>query len=382
MLSLEEQIHNLADAAFDATQPVMLPVRSGRSRGRTRLLAVAAAVVVLGLFGVAVLMTMGGQSDLIVAADIPAQVVEITDPMDIDLTDVARESSQVRIQRLGTVTVVDTDALLDTVIVLQRETLITTASPSGPYEYWQQVSVRTPETLGLVVNAFGTEASWPPLEESLGDEVVVRGRSGRQSSSSLVWLENDQLRIEIVRGPGTRIANIDIDRLELAEALTFVESADGWTDDGEDRLGLPADRDPILAGTIAGIEWNVVENGGELVVRTGDRDRVAFTHRHDQDDRADGVGYSVNPLAIPGGALIVGSAPAGVDQIEVVLEGGGRVIMPTVEIDGGRSAFAVPVDDRLDPIEIRLVSSGVRVGRAIDVSYLPPYLGGSLTVGS
>jgi len=369
MLSLEQQIQNLADAAFDATKPVDIPASTPETNGRFRLMVVAAAIVV-GMVATAAFLTSRIDEEVIVVADETSTAIEISDPVNIDLSGIAEASAQERIARLGAVTIVDTND----VVGFDSEPGFLVSSVGGEgYEYWQQFSVMTTNGVELVVNVFGTETAWPAIDAATDEAVTVRNQAGRQSDSGLMWLESDQVRVEIVSGPSTGGASISEEARLLAEALSFVQRTDAWSQGDEDLLGGTVVGDPILAGLLGDIEWDVVHSNGELIVRSGDLDRLVFNQQFNSTAT---VSYGVGPLPNAGGALLFGFVPAGVNQVELVLADTTRVLLPTVPLGDTGAAFAVPIDDRIDPVEIRLLDEGTETQEPIDLRDLPPYLGG------
>lgn len=373
MLSLEQQIQNLADAAFYATKPVDIPTSASENNGRFRLMAVAAAIVV-GTVAPAAFQTSRNDEEVIIVADEPSATIDISDPVNIDLSGIAEASAQERIARLGAVTIVDTNDVVG--FDSEPGFLISLVGGEG-YEYWQQFSVMTPDGVELVVNVFETETAWPAIDATTEEAVAVRNQQGRQSDSGLMWLESDQVRVEIVSGPSTGGASISEDALLLAEALKFVQRTDAWSQGDEDLLGRTVVGDPILAGLLGDVDWDVVHSNGELIVRSGDLDRLVF---NEQSNSTATVSYGVGPLPNAGGALIFGFVPAGVNQVELVLADTTRVLLPTVPLANAGAAFAVPIDDRIDPVEIRLLSDGTEREEPIDLRDLPPYLGGFASV--
>lgn len=403
MPSLEEQIHNLADTAFDATEPIPvalhpepappsaiaeldptpLPTVQQHSvhrriniQHRRRPVAAAAVVLVVGLLA-ATTVWSGSDDAMTVTAEGPTGQTVITDPLNIDLTEQALSSQQLRIGSLGAVKIVDLDVLAEE-FEITKHFLGTLGSEFGAPNYWQQVILDPPGPSEFAINVRVTDHPLPAIDESYQTATQVRGKPAIQELDVLTWLEDATTEISIY---SSGIGDVTEASMSLAESLTFVQASDAWTDADGDHLGRRIDGDPILGGVVTGVEWDIVVSNDELALRTGDLNRVAFSHSFGSSDGLD-VWYTIQALSNPGGSVIIGDAPSGFDQIDLSLEGGEHILIPTVQLDNGRTAFTIPVDDRLDPIEARFLSNGVAWGKTIDLSDIPPYLVGSILTGS
>jgi len=92
------------------------------------------------------------------------------------------------------------------------------------------------------------------------------------------------------------------------------------------------------------------------------------------------IGYSVDPVAVPGGALLFGLAPPVVESAHLHLVNA-VVELPLVVFDDKETAFAVPLPDELDPVPVDFVDAVDAVLGSIDLAQMPPFVGGSLGSG-
>lgn len=375
MVEVEEQIRRLADAAYDATTPVAFdPVASQR---RTRLRPVAfaaAAVIAIGLAGLVTAVELRADDDA------AAERFSIDDPLNVDLDEAIARSEQARIGSVGPQLTFAYGQLPDAWETSVRFTITTPRREHGA-EYWQQVQVGTPGGSDLVLNVTGTldpdvEPRMSSIDES-ADTVDIRGQDGRLTGSGLTWIEQGRAIVEIVRGPSPAGANVESDMVELARRLQPVTTQLDWGN--EPITGRPApDSTPLFAGTLAGTRWELVRLRSGLALAIG-TDRISRSEGQPPTERGDQVGFSIEPVDIPGGTVVYGDAPLAVSQVALRTTNSVTTI-PTQAFDG-RVAFAVPVDDRLDPIGVDLLDADGQLLGTIPLQDQPPYVGGGQTSG-
>ena len=373
MLDVEEQIHRLADASFDATVPVVFVPGAAPARSpRTRYLAVAAALLcVIGLGGLIAIANTRSTTNTDVVR------YQITDPLTIDLDEAIASSEQLRIAAIGPLLTFDFEQLPAGWEARVNHTTTTPGSGDGA-EYWQQVEVLSPSRVALVVNIWGRldqDAAVPaPADpDTQGELVDVRGQPARQTFSTLSWAEQDQTRVEI----GAQLNGLDVraETLELAELLEPIRTELDWL--AEPQIGIRLiDAQTLLAGTLANTKWQLLSTPVGLALGIGDDSRASSEGEPVQEsDRQ--IGYSIASVSTPGGAVVYGDAPALARGVQLRTDTA-IIEVPTAPAPDGRVAFAVPIDDRLDPLGIDFLDDSGQVLATIPLDDLPPFFGGGL----
>lgn len=395
MLELEDQIRRVADAAFAATSPVEIQTPSNPKQDSRRVRLVAAAALLLLAAGVGWALVLSGPDEQGVAANGQvAQFSYLSGALSLDLDEPIAASSSERLSSLKPVLSFD----LDTVPAgwsAEQTYAISTWGP-GPQElptgdrpsptYWQQIVVRTPDRTDLVVNIQGPMEPPPEgitLTARPGEErVLVRGQAASRTNGSLSWVEQGRVVVSIIGGPrsASTAADISDDILELAQSLQPVIAELDW--DGGDEMSTPAglirdDVKPLFAGQLGGMPWRIAPAGQALQLLLGDEARfVGGTPQTSSQDSAI-IGYSIDPVAVPGGAILYGHSPQHVETVQLQLINA-VVDLPAVSYGDNQTAFAVPLSDELDPIEVRFLASDGATLATIPLADLPPYLGGSI----
>lgn len=376
MLDVEEQIRRLADASFDATDPVAFgpPAEHARSQ-RTRYVAIAAAVIcVAGLGGLIAIAPTRSTN--------PANVARytVTDPLVIDLDGAIGISEQRRIAGIGPLLTYDFDQLPDGWVTQTRHTTTVIGTLARP-EYWQQVEVISPDRVAMVVNIEGPvdEGATPALpsnSDTRGEPVDVRGQAARQTFSTLSWVEQDRARVTIV----AKLDGLDIrtETLELAQLLQPIRAELNWQEEPPSGPSL-ADAPTVLAGTLADTPWRLVVAPNGLALATGS-DSVSRSNGVPPQGNATEIGYSIESVGTGGGVVVYGDAPNVADRVRLRTNNS-ITELPTAPTPDGRVAFAVPIDDRLDPVGIDFLDDGGRVLATIGLEDLPPFFGGALQSG-
>jgi hypothetical protein len=373
MLNVEEQIRRLADVSFDATDPVTFapPAEQARSR-RTRSVAIAAAVIcVAGLGGlIAIAQTRSTN---------PANVARytVTDPLAIDLDGAIGISEQLRIAAIGPLLTYDFAQLPDGWVTRTLHATTSIGSLDRP-EFWQQVEVTSPGRVAMVVNIEGPVDEGAPLAlpsnpDTRGEPVDVRGQAARQTFSTLSWVEQDRARVMIV----AKLDGLDIrtETLELAQLLQPIRAELDWQE--EPPSGPPlADAPTVLAGTLADTPWRLVLAPDGLALATGS-DAVSRSNGVPPQDNATEIGYSIESVGTGGGVVVYGDAPNVAHRVRLRTNNS-ITELPTASTSDGRVVFAVPIDDRLDPVGIDVLDDGGRVLATIGLEDLPPFFGGVL----
>ncbi len=175
-------------------------------------------------------------------------------------------------------------------------------------------------------------------------------------------------------GRRTGIVN-DFDReiLSVAEALVFTEQNLDWYQNSRLNRGSGlslANLDPNLVGQLAGVEWRIVvpKEGAILIVEPSFRGTggLPYTEPGTHED----VNVSVSPF--PGGVLIWGNTPPEVKQVRLTTQNS-VVLLATAVLGPDRRLFAVPIDDRLDPMSLELLDSdGNQIG-SFELAHLVPH---------
>ncbi len=390
ILDLEQQINLLADVAFAATDEVdlgSLPlVDRGHVGGRSRrrmmtLVAIAASVMaILGFLS----LRSGDEQGFDVAS--PTEIV-LTDPLNIDLADAIALSDQRRLDSIGPQLTVDFDQLPEG---WEAETILLAVDrgPFTPYDlaFRHHVEITVPDARPFAVRIQGPlnpgpEFVVPDLRPPGAEPIEIRGVQAMKTSDMVEWVEQGQIvvgvSVETLPGDNPRPSI-----LEVAEALVFVEQDLPWRPDQRinQGAGLPLDvLDPLLAGQLGGAEWRIVvpKENAVLIVEPSFRDagQLGFI----EPDIEGHVEISINPFN--GGVLVWGDAPIGVEQVRLRTERT-QVVLPAVAFGEEGQLFAVPIDDRLDPIDLEFLDINGRVIGSFDLSDLVPHGGGATGTGA
>lgn len=364
-------VHAAVSDAPDSTSPVaadhLQPVVRARHR---RFAAVAAALIcVLGVGGLVAIMLARDSADSVVAS------FDITDDRAINLDDAIVISEQRRLAEVGPLLSFDFTNLSAGWAATTRFTT-TTGSGFGPAEYWQQVAVSSPDGVDLVVNVEGSldGEDVPMLPVTEGATVVeVRGQEAQLTDSSLTWIEDGRAQVSIVRGPSAGLTDISSEMVKLAGLLQSITEDLDWS--GEPRRGQQfPDAETLLAGELAGTPWRILETSNGLVLATG-TDATVISSGSTSPGTADEIVFSIEPVSTPGGVVIHGDAPDSIDSVILRTENS-SITLPVTKFGKERIAFAVPVDDRLDPLAIDFIGTDGQQLASIPREDLPPYFGG------
>jgi hypothetical protein len=295
----------------------------------------------------------------------------------IDLDEAIASSEQLRIAAIGPLLTFDFEQLPAGWETRVNHTTTTPGSGDGA-EYWQQVEVLSPSRVALVVNIWGRLDQDAPVPapadpDTQGELVDVRGQPARQTFSTLSWAEQDQTRAEI----GAQLNGLDVraETLELAELLEPIRTELDWL--AEPQIGIRLiDAQMLLAGTLANTKWQLLSTPVGLALGIGDDSRAASEGEPVQEsDRQ--IGYSIASVSTPGGAVVYGDAPALARGVQLRTDTA-IIEVPTAPAPDSRVAFAVPIDDRLDPLGIDFLDDSGQVLATIPLDDLPPFFGGGL----
>jgi hypothetical protein len=215
MREVEDQIRHLADALFEATGPVVFTPPPERERSQPTLyLAIAAALIcVLGIGGLIVSATLRNNDSTEV------DVLWVSDPLSINLDDAIDKSEQQRIASIGPLLTFDFGSLPTG---WEASTNFTATTREGDRaEYWQQVLVTSPDRVKLAVNVNGRldqGVMLPPdnVDDQRGEPIDVRGQPGLQTLTSVSWIEQDRVRVDIVSRGASGLPDISADLSALA----------------------------------------------------------------------------------------------------------------------------------------------------------------------
>ncbi|MCP4959138.1 MAG: hypothetical protein GY925_07695 [Actinomycetia bacterium] len=378
MPDVEDQIRLFADQVFAHTSPVLFeqqPIGRRAHRGR-RLAAVAAALLLVGGAGVAAWWARLNQPQTL---NITSIGLSIEDPLHINLPE--PESPGRRVSGIGLALTFEFDQL-PSEWVIEQLLAVTLPGPEGMGpKYWQQVVVTMPNEIELVVNVEGRlDGSQVTLEESdpTSELTDVRGQPARMTASRLAWVEQGQARVEIVRGPNPASGDTNTEMLALADALAPVDRELDWSLGPAGPSSSQAGTEVLLAGAIGGTPWRVMTQGTGLQFFAATERRSTIGVIDPNGPGPNSIRYSIDPIEVPGGALVWGYAPGEVTSVRLGLSPGpGSVDLPAVAINQDQVAFAVPISDALDPIAIDFLDRDGQLVGSITLSDLPPYLGGS-----
>ncbi|MCP4966151.1 MAG: hypothetical protein GY926_13070 [bacterium] len=392
MLDLEDQIRRVADAAFEQTSPVIVDLPPATRSGRTglRIAMAAAAAVVIGGTAIAALratdrLSTTDRQDLELVGESP-EFDYRSRPLDLNLDEAIGLSTQERVSSIGPVLRFDLDALPEGWSA--EQTFATTIGiPGRPSaSYWQQVAVTLPDRTDLVLNISGPlspNSIDPDLTLSIdGESIEVRGQPARVNRGHLQWIEQDQILVDLVRGPKSSPFGADVsdEMFTLASQLEPFVAQLAW--DGGDEMATPVgpsrlDAVPLLSGALAGTAWRVAADGSDLQLLVGDQAQFVGNTGRTVPDDGEMIHYSVMPLAVPGGAIIFGRSPDTVKHVRLDLLNA-TVDLPIVAFDDQQIAFAVPISDLLDPVTLSFLGENETVLATIPLSNMPPYLGGAV----
>ncbi len=373
MSSLESQIEALADLAVAATPPVTFR-RPAPHRSRRRFVLVAGVFLVL-VAGAALLASH--QEPLTVIADAPdSAVVSGADPLDISLDALSNMSDGTRIAAIGDVLTLDFGALPDEWEFDQA--FAGTLGGSLDARYWQQVEVTAPEGVRLVVNVEGHLDGSPINFDRLdyAEQATVRGQPAQRTASMIEWVEQGVARIAV---SGNGIRSIDEELALLADVLVPVKRPLVWGQTLElGRLADPAD--PILAGQLGALEWEIVPTSSDLglfalVIEGREVGRTPYSTPRDP------AGVEISIIGLPGGFLILGHTPPEAKQILLHTQSGTESL-PVVSHQSGRNAFAAPIRDRLDPLRLEFVDADNQSLGTFPLDRYPAYLIGGYGTGT
>ena len=373
MREVEDQIRHLADALFEATGPVVFTPPPERERSQPTLyLAIAAALIcVLGIGGLIVSATLRNNDSTEV------DVLWVSDPLSINLDDAIEKSEQQRIASIGPLLTFDFGSLPTG---WEASTNFTATTGEGDRaEYWQQVLVTSPDRVKLAVNVNGRldqGVMLPPdnVDDQRGEPIDVRGQPGLQTLTSVSWIEQDRVRVDIVSRGASGLPDISADLSALARLLEPIRAQLDWSN--QPRIGRQfANVEPLLAGNLAGIAWKLVPGSSGLVIAAG-TDYIATSDGSPPLDDDFRIKYSYEAISIPGGSIVSGDAPVSVRRVQ--LRTANTITeLPIAPLPQGRVAFAVPIDDRLDPISIDFLDDNGEQLASIPMDQRPPYQGGS-----
>ena len=396
---LERQIAALADAAFAETEPVRLPDRNSADArpGRAGLewgnrLALVAAVVLVAtaigafawVFGRPAMTTdpVGDsqQRQRTVADDgsgdsdaqrppPPSELAPellIDDPLAINLDELIAASSQNAIGLLDEpITTIGFDALPEGWQVVD-ETVDMARHFSGKPSVLHFITLDGPGPLRATVNI---DAAWEPnvvkgnpsfsgeVEQiELGDTIAV------YDLNRLYWKVNDRLVVDLFVMAESGVANTEEEMVELAQAMTVVERQLTFdVVDTESGASLADRTDPLVAGRINDVPWTVFPDGDWLQLGYGlnlnslglieeGPELVSLASELDDDGSRPRYEVRTGTAQLPDGTIWFGTVSEPDVTLVVAFENGEAVI-PTAPFESG-SAFAIPLDRRLDPIEV------------------------------
>jgi len=215
---------------------------------------------------------------------------------------------------------------------------------------------------------------------------------GRQGHGWLEWIEQGRIKVAIGGGRGpSAIAAREQAMRTLADLLSPITTDLDWDGGPEMRTSsgpLRPDSQPLLAGNLAGVRWQLIPdgvNGDSLELLLGEPARLmGGTPRVEPDDGTN-IDFSVDPLAVPGGALLFGWAPNDVQSVRLQLANA-VVELPLVAFDDDRVAFAVPLPDELDPVSVDFFGAEEHLLASIALTNMPPFgrggLGSSVSIES
>ncbi len=227
------------------------------------------------------------------------------------------------------------------------------------------ITLNGPGPLRATVNV---DAAWEPgvvrAARSLPDEArqLTLGDSiATYHLNELSWPVDDKLSVLMFGYAESNVANTEAELVELARAITLVERTlqpvAATPEQGPSLIEEP----PLLAGILAGDKWAVVADGdwlgvgygpgleslgaieiGETVVSAAEELAADGTRPNHTAETA--------TIALPGGMLWIGTISEPDATLDVFFENS-QATIPTVP-HGSGSAFAVPIDHRLDVIEV------------------------------
>lgn len=389
MLSLEDQIKELADYAFETTEAVQFEPRSPeptKKRGfASPLLAVAAVLVVL-VGGILVgrdpsdVQTLAReQTELILPADTE---LDITDPLDINLDPLIESSDQLRLNAIGEYATFNFDQLPDGWSAEQNFAVTVQGSRGSQGTFWQQVLVSGPGPIRLVVNVTGAldrgaALLYPEFVAAEGPTVLGGREIYDLGRGTIRWVEDGTSQVEIAnRALGLMTGE---EALELAGYLVPLTTELNWQLEARPLRAEPFEEWRQLSGKIDGMVWHVTLDGGRLVLNAepdfaGLGDPFPIINGFNPSDPTK-VLWNIESVDMPGGVVLFGHAPEIVDSVRLRLLNG-TAVLPVVGYHTDRVAFAVPISDRLDPLSVEFLDpDGVVVFETISLSDLPPYSG-------
>lgn len=373
MHSLESQLQSLADAAEAATQPIVFrrPV-SNRSWNRYVLATAACALALVGV----VLFVARTESHRVETSELGGVDTAIADPLAIDLGELALNSERGRVSALGALLTFDFAALPQEWNV--EQVFAGTVDGSDGASYWQMVEVVMPEGIHLVVSVEGhldgSEIELWPLDYA--EKTEVRGQPAQTTISSIEWIEQGIARARI---SGSALRAIDDELATLTDALEPIKDRLSWSQRIEP--GRPVDDKtvPILAGELGDLEWTIIPTGIgpdllALVIDGTDQGRTPYRLP------ANPAVVEIEIIGLPGGMLVFGHAPSEATDLVLHTESGAASV-PMAVRPSGRNAFAVPLEDAIDPLRLEFLDAeGKSLGTFLLDQY-PAYLIGDIGTG-
>lgn len=410
------QLLMLGDAAFVATDPVTVEPGGRRTRrrvrdrtaadyaARRRLLALAAAVLVAIGIGVVARQRMAAVPELEPTDRIQTDetsegvVLEIDDPTAIDLRPLLERSLQQRLELARQPAFRPVfDGLDDWEVMYHQVGVREVGSPEQPaLGYEQSVSLNKPGESSISLDIIGAfegqpDPSWfqdpsgGPLPESLDAAVAAQGPDG-----SMVWATDDGLVVSIYTlGRGEESAADLTGPAMVAEVARALRFEVGPLEPPEVNVGEKVSRSlvtpPLLAGRAGDdLVWFIDRSAGEfplsLAIGLPDEQLYGWSA---------GGGWLEPPgevveetqwmlVEVPSGRFLFGLAPQSVERVELTVDstdGPAVALLPVAGLDDTDGvAFAVPVDDRLDPIRLRFLAADGALVHSEDASTWTPSL--------
>lgn len=367
---------------FDVEFDQDVVVLDDRRRRRFTLVAVAAAIVLI-VGSIALLGRDFDNSSPVIADQPETESFVVTDPLNVDLAELVAQSSQRRISEIGDVLTLDWEALpAGWEVDVDGAALSSDPFGISGTEYVQTAQIHTSENIRLSVRIGGflEEGRGAPFSVTPGASTVdVRGQVAQLSLGSIEWIESEQLLVTI---SGPPVAELEPVYLSAAEALVPVLAPLQFEAvneaDFQSFPTTPLDSEPVLAGSLNNVEWSIVTGDQNSLLELSVDGRLLGGLPNQVPLDPTSVLITIDPL--PGGVVLFASAPA-LGHSVVFRTESGQVSLPVVSFGEDLTAFAVPIDDRLDPVEVELLDADGESLGAFSLGNLSPYSGGSIGTG-